>query len=76
MVFAFQLSGFNDKIIDTIFIGNENSHIVVASNSPLLRVYDCSDMNVKFVKGHTKDLLGLASHPGIKSIFASWYVYE
>ena len=34
-----QFAGYSEEVLDVRFLGPENSHVVVASNSPCLRVF-------------------------------------
>ncbi|KAG7099702.1 hypothetical protein E1B28_001522 [Marasmius oreades] len=54
-----QLIGFNDEIVDMTFLSpNENcdSHIALATNSSLIRVYSASNMDARLLEGH-KDIV-------------------
>lgn len=54
---ARQIIGFNDEIIDTAFI--DSTHLVLATNSSLLRVYDTQTLDARLVPGHTDVVLCL-----------------
>lgn len=54
---ARQIIGFNDEIIDTAFV--DPTHLVLATNSSLLRVYDTQTLDARLVPGHTDVVLCL-----------------
>ncbi|XP_050740426.1 transducin beta-like protein 3 [Eriocheir sinensis] len=66
-----QLAGYNDQILDAVFVGAGESHLVVATNSIQLRIYHCESFSCCLVKGHTALVLALARHPTLPTIFAS-----
>ncbi|KAK7058535.1 U3 small nucleolar RNA-associated protein 13 [Paramarasmius palmivorus] len=55
-----QLIGFNDEIVDITFLSpNEkarDSHIALATNSSLIRVYSTANMDARLLEGH-KDIV-------------------
>lgn len=66
-----QLIGFTDEILDIIFIGKEDTHIVVATNSRDIKYYELQTMNCQIIKGHTDIVLSLASFPTKPQMFVS-----
>jgi len=68
-----QLIGFNDEIIDATFLSpraspqseppvtalSKDTHIALATNSSLIRVYSTSGMNARLLSGHTEIVLCL-----------------
>ncbi|KAK9499793.1 hypothetical protein O3M35_002763 [Rhynocoris fuscipes] len=66
-----QLIGFSDQVLDIISIGEECSHIVVATNSNFIKLYQMSNMNCQLLKGHSDLVVCLASTPANPSLFAS-----
>ncbi|OCB85639.1 WD40 repeat-like protein [Sanghuangporus baumii] len=58
-----QLIGFNDEITATSFLSatSPDSHVVVAANSSLIRVYSVSGNDSRLLPGHTGIVLCLAS---------------
>ncbi|TPX45226.1 hypothetical protein SeLEV6574_g03999 [Synchytrium endobioticum] len=52
-----QIAGYNDEVIDLAFAGPEHNHLVVATNSEQLRVYDLSDGSVDVVYGGHEDVV-------------------
>lgn len=67
-----QIIGFNDEVIDTAFLTLPSStpsssttpapdtHLAVATNSDLVRVYDMNRFNTSLLEGHTDVVLCLA----------------
>ncbi|XP_063871633.1 transducin beta-like protein 3 [Scylla paramamosain] len=66
-----QLAGYNDQILDAVFVGAGESHLVVATNSIQLRIYHCESFSCCLIQGHEALVLALARHPTLPSIFAS-----
>lgn len=59
-----QLVGYNDEILDLQFMGKNDTHIAVATNSLYIKVFDLSSFACHLLKGHTDIVLAL-------SVFAS-----
>lgn len=66
-----QLIGFTDEVLDIIFVGKEEKHLVVATNSPDLKYYEMDNMNCQIIKGHTDIVLALACFPTKPEMFIS-----
>ncbi|XP_042237722.1 transducin beta-like protein 3 [Homarus americanus] len=66
-----QLAGYNDQILAAVFVGAGESHLVVATNSIQLRIYNRQNFSCNLISGHTALVLSLASHPTQPEIFAS-----
>lgn len=66
-----QMVGFTDEVLDIIFVGKDEEHIVVATNSRDLKYYETSSMNCQIIKGHTDIVLTLASFPTKPEMFVS-----
>lgn len=66
-----QMVGFTDEILDVIFVGEDDMHIIIATNSADLKYYDLQTMNCKLIKGHTDIVLSLAKFPSNPSLFVS-----
>jgi U3 small nucleolar RNA-associated protein 13 len=60
-----QIIGFNDEVIDTIFLSatGPDSHLVLATNSNLIRIYDSQTMDARLLGGHTDVVLCLDKSP-------------
>ncbi len=57
-----QIIGFNDEIIDALFLSPTqiDSHLALATNSALVRVYDTTTWDARLIKGHSDVVLCLA----------------
>lgn len=60
-----QIIGFNDEIIDSIYLSTSapDSHLVLATNSSLIRIYDTATMDARLLSGHTDVVLCLDKSP-------------
>lgn len=58
-----QLVGFNDDILDIAFLGKDDTHFAVATNSHFVKVFDRSNFNCQLLKGHTDIVLALDTFP-------------
>ncbi|XP_062840755.1 transducin beta-like protein 3 [Trichomycterus rosablanca] len=65
-----QFVGYNDEILDVRFLGKENSHIVVATNSSQLKVFELATNSCQILYGHTDIVLSLDVFKK-RSMFAS-----
>lgn len=59
-----QIIGFNDEIIDSVYLSpsptdRSDSHIALATNSSLIRVYDVATMDARLIPGHSDIVLCL-----------------
>jgi len=54
------LVGNNDEILDLAYMGKDQSHLVVACNSPSLRLYRVSSWKCHLVPGHSDTVMTLA----------------
>ncbi|XP_069762489.1 transducin beta-like protein 3 isoform X1 [Narcine bancroftii] len=54
-----QLVGYNDEVLDVKFLGPSDTHIVVATNSPQLKVFELATLNCQVLYGHTDTVLAL-----------------
>lgn len=66
MIFLFQLIGFSDEILDIAYVGIDNSHLAVATNSCDIKLYNISNLNCQLLKGHTDLVLSLTVSPANK----------
>ncbi|XP_076671392.1 transducin beta-like protein 3 [Andrena cerasifolii] len=66
-----QLVGYSDEILDIVYLGNNESHIVIATNSCDIKLYDVSTMNCQILCGHTDIVLSLATTPANIYLFLS-----
>lgn len=56
-----QFVGFSDEILDIVYLGAEDSHLAVATNSTNVALYRVSDMSCTLLRGHTDLVLSLAT---------------
>ncbi|XP_038675846.1 transducin beta-like protein 3 [Scyliorhinus canicula] len=54
-----QFVGYNDEVLDVKFMGPSDTHIVVATNSPQLKVFELATLNCQILYGHTDTVLSL-----------------
>lgn len=57
-----QIVGFNDDIVDAVWLsssGSSSSHVALATNSSLLRVYDVANFDARLLSGHRDMVLCL-----------------
>ncbi|KRT80907.1 WD40 domain-containing protein, partial [Oryctes borbonicus] len=54
-----QFVGFSDEILDAIYVGKDDSHLAIATNSADIKLYKDSTMSCTFLKGHTDLVLAL-----------------
>ncbi|XP_006874015.1 PREDICTED: transducin beta-like protein 3 [Chrysochloris asiatica] len=54
-----QFAGYSEEVLDVRFLGPEDSHVVVASNSPCLKVFELQTSNCQILHGHTDIVLAL-----------------
>ncbi|XP_038618458.1 transducin beta-like protein 3 [Tachyglossus aculeatus] len=54
-----QFAGHNDEVLDVRFLGPDDSHIVVATNSPQLKVFELATSACQILYGHADTVLAL-----------------
>jgi U3 small nucleolar RNA-associated protein 13 len=54
-----QFAGYSEEVLDVRFLGPKDSHIVVASNSPCLKVFELQTSACQILHGHTDIVLAL-----------------
>lgn len=57
----FQLIGYNDEVLDVRFVGVKDSHVVVATNSPLVKLFDLKSASCQLLSGHEDTVLCLGA---------------
>lgn len=62
--------GYNDEVLDVKFVGKDDSHIVVATNSCQLKVFELLTNSCQILYGHT----GQSPAEGSKSMFIKMHV--
>ncbi|KAJ8680434.1 hypothetical protein QAD02_016221 [Eretmocerus hayati] len=66
-----QLIGYIDEILDLVYIGKNDSHLAVATNTSDIKVYELSSMNCQILGGHTNIVLSLGSTPANHNLLLS-----
>ncbi|CAH1394841.1 unnamed protein product [Nezara viridula] len=66
-----QFVGYSDEVLDLAYIGEDETHIAVATNSPDIKLYTLSSMSCSLITGHTGFVVTLAVAPQKPNIFAS-----
>ena len=67
-----QLVGHYDEILDVRFWGKDDSHVVVATNSSLLKIFDRSTWACQTVSGHSDCIVAIDTyHKGSTCLLAS-----
>ncbi|XP_015175993.1 PREDICTED: transducin beta-like protein 3 isoform X2 [Polistes dominula] len=56
-----QIAGYLDSVLDITYVGEQDSHIAVASNSSDIKLYELNSMNCQLLCGHTDIVLSLAT---------------
>ncbi|XP_018044138.1 PREDICTED: transducin beta-like protein 3 [Atta colombica] len=56
-----QLVGYSDEILDVAYLGDNDSHIALATNSCDIKLYEIASMNCQLLCGHTDSILALAT---------------
>ncbi|KAL8174882.1 UNVERIFIED_CONTAM: Transducin beta-like protein 3 [Gekko kuhli] len=54
-----QFAGYNGEVLDVRFLGPGDSHIVVATNSPQLKVFELATSDCQILYGHTDTVIAL-----------------
>ena len=52
-----QFVGYNDDVLDMQLAGTDGAHLVVATNSPLVKVFTVSSWSCQVLRGHTDIVL-------------------
>jgi len=63
--------GNNDEVLDLVYLGAEKSHLVLACNSPALRLYETSSWTCHLASGHKDTVLALAVSQADPDLLAS-----
>ena len=66
-----QLVGYSDEILDVAYLGRDESHLAVATNSSDIKVYELRAMSCQLLTGHTDHVLSLATSPANKNLLVS-----
>lgn len=54
-----QFAGYSEEVLDVRFLGPKDSYIIVASNSPCLKVFELQTSACQILHGHTDTVLAL-----------------
>lgn len=54
-----QFVGYNDDVLDVKFVGKDDTHIAVATNSSQLKVFELSTNSCQILHGHTDTILSI-----------------
>ncbi|XP_078038500.1 transducin beta-like protein 3 [Augochlora pura] len=66
-----QLAGYSDEILDVVFVGENGTHVAVATNSRDIKLYDTLTMNCELLRGHSDIVIALATTPADAYLFLS-----
>lgn len=63
--------GYTDEILDVVYLGVDDAHIALATNSCDIKLYDIASMNCQLLCGHTDIVLALATTPANANLLIS-----
>ncbi|CAG9857295.1 unnamed protein product [Phyllotreta striolata] len=66
-----QFPGFSEEILDVAFVGKDDSHLAVATNSKDIKLYENATMNCNILRGHDDIVLALATTPANPNLMLS-----
>lgn len=66
-----QFIGYTDEILDVVYVGENDSHLAVATNSSDIKLYNLSTMSCQLLRGHTDLVLGLAVTQSNRNLLVS-----
>ncbi|XP_025995592.1 transducin beta-like protein 3 [Solenopsis invicta] len=66
-----QLVGYSDEILDVAYLGDDDSHIALSTNSCDIKFYEIASMNCQLLRGHTDSVLALATTPANVNLLLS-----
>lgn len=66
-----QIVGFHDEIYSCCFLGKNESHMAVGSNTSEIRLYDTETLDCQLIHGHTESVLSVVSPAWDTSLLAS-----
>ncbi|ORZ03260.1 WD40-repeat-containing domain protein [Syncephalastrum racemosum] len=55
-----QIVGYNDQIVDLMYLGEEETHIAAAANSENIRIYNIETQDCDLIYGHKDMVMGMA----------------
>ncbi|KAK5984800.1 Transducin beta protein 3 [Trichostrongylus colubriformis] len=66
-----QIVGFHDEVYSCSFVGKEESHLAVASNTKEIRLYNTITWDCQLIEGHSESVLCVATAPFNRRLLAS-----
>ncbi|CAI2326897.1 unnamed protein product [Caenorhabditis sp. 36 PRJEB53466] len=66
-----QIVGFHDEIYSCCLLGNNESHMAVASNTAEIRLYSTDTLDCRLIRGHSESVLSVVSPAWDCSLLAS-----
>ncbi|XP_036144241.1 transducin beta-like protein 3 isoform X3 [Monomorium pharaonis] len=66
-----QLVGYSDEILDVAYLGDNDSHIALSTNSCDIKLYEIASMNCQLLCGHIDSVLALATTPANVNLLIS-----
>lgn len=63
--------GYSDEILDVAYLGYNDSHIALATNSCDIKLYEITSMDCQLLCGHTDSVLALATTPANVNLLMS-----
>ncbi|RZF35974.1 hypothetical protein LSTR_LSTR005387 [Laodelphax striatellus] len=63
--------GFSDEIFDVVLMGEKQTHLAVATNSSVIKLYTVANMACHLLKGHSDLVISLASTPANPNLLVS-----
>ncbi|GJQ73751.1 hypothetical protein Trydic_g14083 [Trypoxylus dichotomus] len=66
-----QFVGFSDEILDALYVGEDDSHLAIATNSADIKLYKDSSMSCTLLRGHSDLVLALSKCPDKPTLMAS-----
>ncbi|KAF3426745.1 hypothetical protein E2986_00910 [Frieseomelitta varia] len=58
-----QFIGYTDEILDIVYLGDNGSHMAIATNSNDIKLYNILTMDCELLRGHTDIVLSLSTTP-------------
>ncbi len=65
-----QMIGYLDEVLDVSFFGENDDHLVVASNSPDVHVFE-KNMSCTLLRGHTDFVISLSTSRAFPNLVVS-----
>ena len=65
LLLMFQFVGYNDDILDIKYLGTSDSHIAVATNSELIKVFETETWDCQVLRAHTNTVMCVDVHKSL-----------